>query len=428
MARKFLTILADRGSKSVTLLERKSNNTDMKTIKPIRVAMLLAAVAISQMLGAANAPTTVMYHQTLNSGNKPADIILPEGAAYTKDGLSVTKAGEVVKLDRYYSLAERTVRYVASFSEDAVANFTSDSKDFTAFVDMPRQKWGIKIPQGFRNYVNREVTAAFLDPAHEYLVEVTRYYSTMTAVLSDLYTGEEARIEITNDGAGGAGVGSINAGTRVGLHHDYYCFGLESGSEMKVSEMTVTARQCGYTLLIYGDSITEPDDYYPAAIFDKTWVKLIIDNVPGKAAASGRGGTQIKEILLRIKNELPYVQSKYVMVTIGTNSGNTEENLSELVEYIILQGSIPILNNIPSNEHNSQVECNAMIEKIRQKYGLKGVRFDIPTSLAHDGKEVDESTMWVEEYPFGSYRHHPNVKGAKLMYLQTLIDVPEIYE
>ena len=116
------------------------------------------------------------------------------------------------------------------------------------------------------------------------------------------------------------------------------------------------------------------------------------------------------------------------MVTIGTNSGNTEQNLTELVEYIIAQGSIPILNNIPSNESNSQVEVNAMIDKIRQKYGLKGARFDIPTSLAHDGKEVDESTMWVEEYPFGSYRHHPNVKGARLMYLQTLIDVPEIYE
>ena len=157
-------------------------------------------------------------------------------------------------------------------------------------------------------------------------------------------------------------------------------------------------------------------------------MRLIIDNVPGKAAASGRGGTQIKEILLRIKNELPYVKSKYVMVTIGTNDGNTEENLSELVEYILSQGSVPILNNIPSNEHNSQVAVNAQIEKIRQKYGLKGARFDIPTSLGHDGKEVDESTMWVEEYGFGSYRHHPNVKGAKLMYLQTLVDVPEIYE
>jgi hypothetical protein len=401
----------------------------MKTFKAIRTALLLVAVAVSQMMSAANAPTTIMYHEALNSKNQPKDIVIPEGvAAYKADGLSVTKPGEVVKLDRYYSLAERTVRYVARFSEDAVALFTSDSKDFTAFVDMPRQKWGIKIPQGFRNYVNREVTAAFLDPTHQYLVEVTRYYSTMTAVLSDLYTGEEARIEITNDGAGGAGVGSINAGTRVGLHHDYYCFGLDSGSEMVVSDMTVTARQCDYTLLIYGDSITEPDDYYPAAIFDKTWVRLIIDNVPGKAAASGRGGTQIKEIISRIKNELPYVKSKYVMVTIGTNSGNTEQNLTELVEYIIAQGSIPILNNIPSNESNSQVEVNAMIEKIRQKYGLKGARFDIPTSLAHDGKEVDESTMWVEEYPFGSYRHHPNVKGARLMYLQTLIDVPEIYE
>ena len=190
---------------------RNNKNQDMKTLKMLKAAVLIAAVSVSQILSAADGPTTIMYHQALNSGNKPADIVIPEGAAaYKADGLSVTKPGEVVKLDRYYSLAERTVRYVARFSEDAVALFTSDRKDFTAFVDMPRQKWGIKIPQGFRNYVNREVTAAFLDPAHEYLVEVTRYYSTMTAVLSDLYTGEEARIEITNDGAGGAGVGSIN--------------------------------------------------------------------------------------------------------------------------------------------------------------------------------------------------------------------------
>ncbi len=399
----------------------------MKTINLLKSAMLVIAVALSQLAWAGE-PTTVMYHQALNSGNRPSDIVIPEGVAtYKAAGLSVTKPGELVKLDRYYSLAERTVRYVARFSEDAVALFTSNSQDFTVFVDMPRGKFGIKLSIGRRNYINREKSIA-LDPSHEYLVEITRYYSTMTAVLYDLVTGEEARFEATNDGAGGAGPGEVNTGQRVGLMHDYYCFGLDSGTEMTVSQMTVTARQCGYTLLIYGDSITEPDDYYPAAIFDKSWVRLIIDNVPGKAAASGRGGTQINEILLRIRNELPYVQSKYVMVTIGTNSGNTEENLSELVEYILAQGSIPILNNIPSNEHNSQVEVNAQIEKIRQKYGLKGARFDIPTSLAHDGKEVDESTMWVEEYGFGSYRHHPNVKGSKLIFLQTLVDVPEIYE
>ena len=403
----------------------------MKRIHFFRSVAIAAVLVIPFRVHAGDipsSPTVVMYNQALSTSNQPSDIILPEGASYTAEGLRVTQPEVLVKLDRYYSLAERSVRYVARFSGDALAVFTSDSKDFTAYIGMEGKKFGIRLPNGFRNYVNREKAAEFLETGHDYLVGITRDYSTMIASLTDLYTGEEVLLSATNDGAGGAGPGVVNSGVRVGLLHDYYCFGLEKGSEMLVTQMTVVAAQCDYTLLIYGDSITEPDDYYPAAIFDQSWVRLIIDHVKGKAAASGRGGTQIGQILLRIKNELPYVKSKYVMVTIGTNDGNTEENLTELVEYILSQGSIPILNNIPSNEHNSQVEVNAQIDKIRKKYGLKGCRFDIPTSLAHDGKEVDESTMWVEEYRFGSYRHHPNVKGARLMYLQSLLDVPEIYE
>jgi hypothetical protein len=130
----------------------------------------------------------------------------------------------------------------------------------------------------------------------------------------------------------------------------------------------------------------------------------------------------------RIKNELPYVKAKYVMVTIGTNGGNTEENLSELVEYIVSQGSIPILNNIPSNESGSQVPINIQIEKVRQKYGIKGCKFDLATSLNHEGKQVDNTTMWFEDYDWGKIYHHPNVKGSLQMYTRTLIDVPEIYE
>ena len=108
----------------------------MRTFRLLRAAVLVAAVFVSQLAWAGE-PTTVMYHQALNSGNRPSDIVIPEGvAAYKAAGLSVTKPGELVKLDRYYSLAERTVRYVARFSEDAVALFTSNSQDFTAFVDM----------------------------------------------------------------------------------------------------------------------------------------------------------------------------------------------------------------------------------------------------------------------------------------------------
>ena len=116
------------------------------------------------------------------------------------------------------------------------------------------------------------------------------------------------------------------------------------------------------------------------------------------------------------------------MVTIGTNGGNTEENLSQLVEYIRSQGAIPILNNIPCNESGTQVPINAVIEQVRQKYGIKGCRFDLATSLEHDGQHVDKTTMYFEDYDWGKIYHHPNVKGSLQMYTRTLLDVPEIYQ
>lgn len=373
--------------------------------------------------------TVVMYDKVLNTDSQPEDIIVPEGLAeYASDGLRITKPGDFVKLDRYYSLADRTARYNVRLSEDAVALFQCDSKDFVAYVDMTTKNVGIRIRSGRDQFTPRDTQAAFPNPSHDYIVEIKRYYNTMTVTLMDAYTGEEVNVSVASDGSGGAGSGSVHRGVRVGLLHDYYTFGLESGSEMLVKQLSVLAGQCDYTLLLYGDSITEPESYYPAEMLDQAWPQLIMGNVKGKSATSGRSATQIKEIIERIKNELPYVKAKYVMVTIGTNGGNTEENLCELVEYILSQGSIPVLNNIPSNESNSQVETNAMIEKVRQKYGIKGCRFDLPTSLAKDGKEVDTSTMWTEFYGPRSYFHHPNALGSRLMYLQTLLDVPEIYE
>ncbi len=273
-----------------------------------------------------------------------------------------------------------------------------------------------------------EKHVAFLNPAHEYLVEVSRHYQTSTLTMIDLFTGESATLEATMNGSGGAGAGAAPGGFYVGMQHDYYCVGMNAGTELLVKQITVLAGKSDLTLLMYGDSITQPEGYFPTADYPFAWTQLIINRVPGKAMSSGRGGTTINEVLNRIKNELPFVRAKYVMVTIGTNGGNTEENLSELVEYIRSQGSIPILNNIPSNESGTQVPENALIERIRQKYNIKGCKFDIATSIGFDGIDVDTSTMYLEDYDWGTIYHHPNVKGSKLMYLRTLIDVPEIYQ
>ena len=119
------------------------------------------------------------------------------------------------------------------------------------------------------------------------------------------------------------------------------------------------------------------------------------------------------------------------MVTIGTNGGNTEDKLKELVSYIRAQGAVPILNNIPANESGSQVKENALIEKVRSDTGISGAKFDLATSLSGDGKEVDKSTMYWEDYT-GSYGwqvyHHPNEKGGRKMFAQSLKDLPQLYK
>ena len=71
------------------------------------------------------------------------------------------------------------------------------------------------------------------------------------------------------------------------------------------------------------------------------------------------------------------------------------------------------------------------MEKVRKKLAIKGCKFDLPTSINGDGKEVNKSLMYWEDYS-NSYGwqvyHHPNEKGGKKMYERTLTDIPEIYE
>lgn len=371
----------------------------------------------------AEEPSPVLYDRIISeAGSYPELLMNDVDARLGEDGLHVTGTNGVVKLNHYYALAERLVRYHVHFSGDSKAVFQSDKGDFKAFVDMGHKRISLDTDPISEKEVD------FLDANHDYIVEVHRDYQTSKLRIIDLFTGNVAEVAATMDGTGGCGAGAIGTGFFVGRQYDYYCFGLVEGTELLVKQICVLAKEANLTLLVYGDSITEPEGYFPTTDFPQAWTQLIMRNVSGKAMSSGRGGTTINELLERIKNELPYVHAKYVMVTIGTNGGNTEENLSELVEYILSQGSIPILNNIPCNESGTQIPVNAMIEKIRQKYGIKGCKFDLATSLGHNGQEVDETTMYFEDYDWGKIYHHPNVKGSLQMYTRTLVDVPEIYE
>ncbi|MBX2920641.1 MAG: SGNH/GDSL hydrolase family protein [Chitinophagaceae bacterium] len=388
--------------------------------------LLLATLYAQKSQPISQHATTVLYRKSLNDKDKYPELLLNGVACnFTAQGLVVTGNQNIIRLNKYYSLGERLVRYHVRFSGDTKAVFQSNTGDFKVIIDVPKQTASVETKPAVWKRVK-------INAANEYLVEIQRIYQQSKVIITDLSTGEEQELEINGDGMGGVGEGATGSESGIVHQWDYYCFGLLEGGALTVKQICVQSMEQDLTLLIYGDSITQPEGYFPAKDFPLSWTQLIMQHVKGRSMSSGRGGCTIKEVLERIKNELPYIKAKYVMVTIGTNGGNTEQNLSELVEYIKANGAIPILNNIPSNEHGTQVEVNRLIEKVRTKYGINGCLFDIATSLNRNGKEVDKATMWFEDYTainnWGHYYHHPNVKGSRLMYIQTLIDIPEIYE
>jgi lysophospholipase L1-like esterase len=370
--------------------------------------------------------SSVLYRAVFNSRDKYPELLLNgNNARFTDTGLVIPGKGKSIQLDKFYSLGERLVRYHLRFSPDTKMIFESNTGDFRLVIDVAAQTATVETKP-----VNRKKIS--IDPAHDQLVEISRDYLVTGIRISDLVTGETDQMNIQGDGSGGVGEGAVGPHTNIIHQWDKYCFGLMDGGPVTVRQVCVQAPASNLTLLLYGDSQTQPEGYFPKKDFPLSWTQLVMQHVNGKAISSGRGSGNIVDVLERIKNELPFLKATYVMVTIGANGGNTEANLSELVEYIRSQGSIPILNNIACNEHGTQVEINRLIDKVRRKYKLNGCRFDIATSLNRDGKEVDKTMMWHEDYSavndWGHFWHHPNVKGSRLMYLQTLIDVPEIYD
>ena len=293
----------------------------------------------------------VMYSAALSEANMPAEIETNGQGSYTAEGLLIDKTSGIVKLNRFYALAERAVRYRIVPSNDAVFLMRSSEGDFAATVNISTKEITINTTP------STTAAASFLEGNREYEVEIKHVYQSQTVTVTDVASGQTASVTAVNDGEGGCGQGKINDGFYVGPGWDHYCFGLQSGSCLLVKGITVEALKDKVKLLLYGDSITQPECYYPTANFGEAYTQLVIDRLKGDAMSSGRGGGTINTLLEYIVNELPYIKAEYVMVTIGTNGGNTLDNLSQIIEYIRSQGSIPILNNMPCNESGTQ--CSA---------------------------------------------------------------------
>lgn len=347
--------------------------------------------------------------------------------AFDSYGMTITSR---VYLERAYAVSDRTAKFVCKFNSDSIAYFEvvgSDGSSVDTRITVNIANQTVQLSG------KTAVACSFLNSTDEFMITLTKNYEDLRVSVTDIYTGESLNFEYTMSGTGGVGAGAVETDKAVSvpMQHVYYALSADSSS-FSISKMIVVSSKCD--LLIYGDSITEGEAYWPHDMFDKHWVQLLVRQMSGKALASGRSGGLYSDIYARMQNEIPYIKPKYVMITTGTNGGSTVQNYTTLVQYVKSQGCIPILNHIPCYDNNGDttgfLAVNANIDTVRSAEEVTGVDFDLATSTAHDGQNVDTSTMWYEDYSTAGkhYYHHPNVKGCAAMFQRILIDVPEIFD
>lgn len=338
------------------------------------------------------------------------------------DGFSV---GSNCKLKKYYSIENRKVVFLASFSNDTVAGFgTRDMNgniNTNVIIHVPNKTVAL--------YSFPVISWNALTGGHIYAIEIEKNYQNLNIKITDMMTGDVFTQTYTKDGSGGAGSGAVGPDNGVPMQYDYYFCYTMAGTNLTLRHLNVKAETCD--VLLYGDSITEPEAYYPTADFPKSWTAQLIAQSSKKVITSGRSGTNINELITRIPNELPFLGCKYVMVTIGTNGGNTEAKLTQVVNLIRQYDAIPILNHIPCYDNNGNttgfIADNALIDTVRSNETITGCNFDLCTSFAYDGVSVNRTMMWLEDYSGSTYYHHPNIKGSAAMVAQLKLDTPEIF-
>ena len=184
-----------------------------------------------------------------------------------------------------------------------------------------------------------------------------------------------------------------------------------------------------YKLVIYGDSITEG---YEAENYTNGYAYRIANAVGNdRVKISARSSGTIENILARIDNELSNIRTDYIMVTIGTNGGNTIENLTQLINKIKEYGAIPIINHIPCDYYNTTqgideeelyLSRNRTIDEAILANGgnIDCVRMDVATSKDHIPANGANRSLFKDSI-------HPTDEGHELIFKQALIDCPYLF-
>ena len=361
--------------------------------------------------------------------------LLNEKLTSNKDFISGTQnfgtfgliVSDKILITKMYSLSRRSATFLCKFASNTVAAVetivsVSDGSGNTYFT--------INIPEKSCQCNGLQIKYCdILISGHIIAISIEKDYGLQILTITNITLGKRQIFSWRFNGTGGVGAGAVGTLVNTGMQYDYYRLRKVSGTQFEVSQVTIVAPKAD--VVIYGDSITEGEAYWPAKTLYQHWVQLIVDKMKGRAVGSGRSGFGINQMFDWMQNEIPFIKPKYVMITIGTNGGVTQSKLEQIVDYIRNIGSEPIINHIPANINlggvSNHVAVNQIIDAVRISKDVVGADFDIVTSIGGvPSNGVNTDMMWEEDYggQTGTVYHHPNELGSMAMYQKLLLDVP----
>ena len=171
-------------------------------------------------------------------------------------------------------------------------------------------------------------------------------------------------------------------------------------------------------LWIFGDS-------YLGGLYDNRWVYYLIqDGLSDNALISGSAGATTAGSVSTISTLNTFGTPKYAILATGMNDGsdsgdtpstNWTNNRDKFIAYCYAKGIVPILCTIPTVPTVNNEAKNTWVRSSGYRY------IDFAKAVG-----ANSSGVWYEGM-LSEDNVHPSALGAKALYNQVLVDLPEIY-
>ena len=249
------------------------------------------------------------------------------------------------------------------------------------------------------SYINISFANILSDSDLDFVLTVGRIKSRVFASIANYKTGQT--VSLKSDDI------STSDFSPAGRFYDYLTFMQNSGSTAYWQNL-YTYVPTNVKIAFMGDSITQ-GIYLPSV--DASWVNILREYY-GNCVSSGRGGAKIDFIIDAFNDGLIKAYNpQYVVVTIGTNEGNTIAKLQTVIEKIKEIGATPIINCVSQTNNGKTTDGNELIANVNKdilSLHQLGARFDIATGANNDPEAIAAAGVLQDAV-------HPNSNGHALM-------------